>query len=102
MSTNMPIWISDGMYGISNWTEKVDRKGIIVYMDSRCSSSVGNCTAAAAGREEAGRRKQAGESGQWQVVALCHHHRLLLASLLQLISKCFGRVLSADFFLLKC
>ena len=43
-----------------------------------------------------------GESGQWQVVALCHHHRLLLASLLQLISKCFGRVLSADFFLLKC
>ena len=85
----MPIWISHGMYGISNWTEKVDRKGIIVYMDSRCSSSVGNCTAAAAGREEAGRRKQ-GESGQWQVVALCHHHRLLLASLLQLISKCFG------------
>ena len=43
-----------------HWIEKVDRKGIVVYMSSRCSS--GKCTAAAAAAavQQAGRRAGSG------------------------------------------
>ena len=44
-----------------HWIEKVDRKGIVVYMSSRCSSSSGKCTAAAAAAvQQAGRRAGSG------------------------------------------
>ena len=48
-----------------------------VYSSSSSSSS-------AAGRDRE-------ESGQWQVVALCQHHRLLASPLLETISKYFGQ-----------
>ena len=45
-----------------HWIEKVDRKGIVVYVSSRCSSSSsGKCTAAAAAAvQQAGRRAGSG------------------------------------------
>ena len=45
-----------------HWIEKVDRKGIVVYISSRCSSS-GKCTAAvaaAAVQQQAGIGRRAG------------------------------------------